>query len=101
MKEQCESFYTQFQTLVHSAIGAALSVKTGKAKKLIDELHSQCLKVFKDKYLAMHLAPDSDGYDDCDNEDEDVFRANRFSSFNILLLTVVGPLIGSLIGRKS
>ena len=76
VKEQCESFYTQFQTLVHSAIGAALSVKTGKAKKLIDELHSQCLKVFKDKYLAMHLATDSDGYDDCDKEDENAFRAN-------------------------
>ena len=75
MKEQCESFYTQFQTVVRSAVGAALSVKTGRAKKLIDELHSQCLKMFKDNYLAMHLVTDSDGYDDCDTEDEDVFRA--------------------------
>jgi len=74
VKEECESFYTQFQTMVHSAVGAALSVETGRAKKLIEELHSQCLKVFRDNYLAMHLVTDADGYDECDNEDEDVFK---------------------------
>ena len=67
-------FSATFKHAVKSAVTAALSVESGRAKKFINELNLQCLTLFKDNYLAMNLITDSDGYENCDNEEDDVFR---------------------------
>ena len=59
--------------VIKSAVGAALSVQSERAKKLTEELNSQCLHMFKDQFLGMNSITDSDGYGDCDNEDESAF----------------------------
>ena len=70
--------YEFIVSIVKSAIAAASTVPTGKVQKLIDELNSQFLNLFKDNYLAMNFITDSDGYEGCDNEEDDVFREKCF-----------------------
>ena len=74
LEKEYESFVSIVKGAIKSAIAAASSVLAGKAKKLIDELNSQFLNLFKDNYLAMNLITDSDGYEGCDIEEEQAFR---------------------------
>ena len=74
VEKQCEAFNAKFKDIINTAVDAALSIKNGRAKEFIDELKSQCLKLFRDNYLAINLITDSDGYEGCDNEEENVFR---------------------------
>jgi len=74
LNKDFQSFVVTIKHAIKSAVVAALSVQSGRAKKFIDELNCQCLTLFKDNYLAMNLITDSDGYEGCDNEEEHVFR---------------------------
>ena len=74
LKKEWEQFDATLKSAVKSAVIAASSVKSGRAKKFIDEIHSQCLGVFNDNYLAMNLIKDSDGCEGCDHEEENVFK---------------------------
>ena len=73
VEKMCEVFNATFKDVINSAVVVALSVKSGRAKEFIDELKSQCLKKFRDNYLAINLITDGDGYEGCDNEEENVF----------------------------
>ena len=73
LRKEYDSFNAVVKGAIKSAVAAASLVPTGKAKKLINDLNSQFLTLFKDNYLAMNLITDSDGYEDCDNEEENVF----------------------------
>ena len=83
--KECDLFNAKFKDVVKSAVSAALSEKEGRAKKFIDEINSQCLNMFKDNHLAMNLIKDSDGYEGCDYEEEQVFKEQ-------CLQLVEGPL---------
>ena len=74
LEKEFESFSATVKGALKSAIAAASLVPAEKAKKLIDELNSQFLLLFRDNYLAMNLISDSEGYEGCDNEEDDVFR---------------------------
>ena len=74
LNKNLESFKTTLKHAFKSAVAAALSAQSKKAKKFIDELNSQCLDLFKDNYLAMNLITDSDGYEGCDNEEDHIFH---------------------------
>jgi len=71
--KEYDSFTAIVKGAIKSTVAAASLVPTGKAKKLINDLNSHFLTLFKDNYLAMNLITDSDGYEDCDNEEENVF----------------------------
>ena len=81
VKKECDSFITVLKNVINAAVKAASSLKRGRAKKFIDELHFQCLNQFEGNFLAINLITDSGGYEGCDNEEEFVFREKCLQLF--------------------
>ena len=81
VKKESRSFIAKFKEAINAAVVAALSIRKGRAKKFIDELHSQCLEKFEGTFLAINLITDSSGYEGCDIEEENVFREKCLQLF--------------------